>query len=103
MAIVPNVELFVGSAVVSRTRFGGSDVATVLSSTTIGSTEFRITGLLRFSGPGAPRADPTEPPNVPAVVERNHKSVALSLASAGIPPASRRSRVYWPSVVPIGG
>ena len=54
IANVPVLELFAGSGVVSRTRFGAREVATVPSRTTIGKTELRTTGLPKFSGPGAP-------------------------------------------------
>src|SRR5690348_1051849 len=52
---VPNVELFGGSDVKSRTRFGGDPAATQVSSRFTANDAFRSIGELRFSGPGAPR------------------------------------------------
>src|SRR5215471_19017757 len=52
---VPNVELFGGSDVKSRTRFGGEAAATQVSSRFTANDAFRSIGELRFCGPGAPR------------------------------------------------
>src|SRR5215510_315293 len=52
---VPNVELFGGSEVKSRTRFGGDGDATQISSKFTEKEALRSIGLERFSGPGAPR------------------------------------------------
>src|SRR5689334_10821581 len=52
---VPNVELFGGSDVKSRTRFGGDPAATQVSSRFTANDALRSIGELRFSGPGAPR------------------------------------------------
>src|SRR5262244_3488839 len=55
MSNVPNVELFGGSDVKSRTRFGGDAAAAQVSSRFTANEAFRSIGELRFSGPGAPR------------------------------------------------
>jgi hypothetical protein len=52
---VPNVELFGGSLVKSRTRFGGAVDATQMSSRSAAKLALRWIGDDRFSGPGAPR------------------------------------------------
>src|SRR6185503_3396367 len=51
---VPNVELFGGSEVKSRTRLGGEVAATQMSSKFTEKDALRSIGELRFSGPGAP-------------------------------------------------
>src|SRR6185369_5903164 len=51
---VPNVELFGGSEVKSRTRFGGDTAATQMSSRFTAKDALRSIGELRFSGPGVP-------------------------------------------------
>src|SRR5688572_5677530 len=48
---VPNVELFGGSDVKSRTRFGGDAAPTQMSSRFTVNDAFRSIGELRFSGP----------------------------------------------------
>src|ERR1700752_1608999 len=55
MSSVPNVELFAGSDVKSRTRFGGEAAATHTSRRLTANEALRSIGELRFSGPGAPR------------------------------------------------
>lgn len=52
---VPNVELFAGSDVKSRTRFGGKEAACDESTIKTAVVAFRSIGDDRFSGPGAPR------------------------------------------------
>src|SRR6201999_3730629 len=52
---VPKVELFAGSLVKSRIRFGGDELFTDWSRLKPGSPLFCCVGLERFSGPGAPR------------------------------------------------
>src|ERR1051325_1004998 len=52
---VPNVELFGGSEVKSRTRFGGDAGATQISNRSTAKEALRSIGDERFSGPGAPR------------------------------------------------
>src|SRR4029079_18885555 len=52
---VPKEELFGGSDVKSRTRFGGDAAATQISSRFAAKLAFRSIGDQRFSGPGAPR------------------------------------------------
>src|ERR1043166_1849147 len=52
---VPNVELFGGSEVKSRTRFGGEAAATHGSRRLTAKEALRSIGDERFSGPGAPR------------------------------------------------
>src|SRR6185295_5079496 len=63
---VPNVELFAGSDVKSRTRFGAFAAATVASISTIGIVVKLTSGDDRFSGPGAPKRCPA-PADVPFV------------------------------------
>src|SRR5690242_14236980 len=55
MSRVPNAELFGGSDVKSRTRFGGEVAAAQTSSKFTANDAFRSMGEDRFSGPGAPR------------------------------------------------
>src|SRR5499426_596107 len=50
MSNVPNVELFGGSDVKSRTRFGGEAAAAQMSSRFTANDAFRSIGELRFSG-----------------------------------------------------
>src|SRR5687768_18283234 len=82
MSSVPNVELFAGSDVKSRTRFGGDAAATHGSSRFTANEAFRWIGELRFSGPGAPRRCPA-PADVPLVSTKT-KSAALLLVSFGV-------------------
>ena len=63
---VPNVELFAGSLVKSRTRFGGLLEATVPSTNDAGTVLLRWIGDERFCGPGAPSRCPP-PADVPLV------------------------------------
>src|SRR5690242_16074220 len=55
MSNVPNVELFGGSDVKSRTRLGGDAAAAHVSSRLTANDALRSMDELRFSGPGAPR------------------------------------------------
>src|ERR1700741_4440031 len=55
---VPNVELLGGSEVKSRTRFGGDAGPTQISNRSTAKKQFRPTGNLSFTGPGAPGAGP---------------------------------------------
>ena len=55
MSNVPKVELFGGSLVKSRTRFGGLAGATHISNRLTAKLAFLSIGLERFSGPGAPK------------------------------------------------
>ena len=55
MSSVPNVEVFSGSDVKSRARFGKDEAADVPSRFTTGIASFCCIGLDKFSGPGAPR------------------------------------------------
>src|ERR1051325_2532270 len=52
---VPKVELFGGSDVKSRPRFGGDAAATQTSRRSTVNEALRSIGELRFSGPGAPK------------------------------------------------
>src|SRR5262245_42078675 len=54
MSNVPKVELFGGSLVKSRTRFGGDAAATHTSNRLTAKLALRSIGLDMFSGPGAP-------------------------------------------------
>src|SRR5437588_679441 len=63
---VPNCELFAGSDVKSRTRFGETDEDFVRSSRSKPKRLLRWIGLDRFSGPGAPSFWPA-PMSVPLV------------------------------------
>ena len=51
---VPKVELFGGSLVKSRTRFGDTAAVTHGKISVAGKAAFLWSGLLRFWGPGAP-------------------------------------------------
>src|SRR5215471_14138327 len=82
MSSVPNVELFAGSLVKSRTRLGGLPDATHVSRSTPGMLLLRSTGDARFSGPGAPRRWPA-PAEVP-LVSTKMKSTALLSVSFGV-------------------
>src|ERR1041384_6770063 len=84
---VPKVELFGGSDVKSRTRFGGDAAATQTSSRFTAKEAFRSIGELRFSGPGAPRRWPA-PADVP-LVSTNTKSAALLFVSLRFPPVGQ--------------
>src|SRR5690349_4922759 len=88
---VPNVELFGGSEVKSRTRFGGEAGATQTSSMFTAKEAFRSIGELRFSGPGAPRRWPA-PADV-ALVSTNTKSAALLFVSLRAPPVGQAPKV----------
>src|ERR1700754_1096451 len=88
---VPNGELFAGSDVKSRTRFGGDAAATQMSRRLTAKDAFRWIGELRFSGPGAPSLWPA-PAEVPFVSTKT-KSAALLLVSLGV------SMVQAPKVV----
>src|ERR1043165_3628762 len=88
---VPNVELFGGSDVKSRTRFGGDAAAAQTSRTSTAKEAFRSIGELRFSGPGAPRRWPA-PADV-ALVSANTKSAALLLVSLRFPPVGHGPKV----------
>src|SRR5262245_43175385 len=79
---VPNVELFGGSLVKSRTRFGDAVDATQLSSRFPANDALRSIGDERFSGPGAPSRCPA-PADVP-LVSTKMKSAALLLVSLGV-------------------
>ena len=63
---VPNVELFAGSEVKSRTRFGGLLLPMFASSNTVPTVLLRRIGEARFLGPGAPSRCPP-PADVPLV------------------------------------
>jgi hypothetical protein len=67
ISIVPRAELLSPSGVVSRTRFGGCEELFEWSSRKPATLlSLRLTGLERFSGPGAPRRWPA-PALVPSV------------------------------------
>src|SRR5689334_3524485 len=91
MSNVPNVELFGGSEVKSRTRFGGDAAATQISRLSTAKEAFRSIGELRFSGPGAPRRWPA-PADVP-LVSTNTKSAALLFVSLRLPPVGQGPKV----------
>src|ERR1700755_235145 len=82
---VPIGELFAGSGVVSRSRFGGSEFETAGSNSVTENVASLWIGLERHSGPGAPSADWTPPAAMPPV-EMNEKSAALSPVSFGKAP-----------------
>src|SRR6185503_4783121 len=88
---VPKVELFGGSDVKSRTRFGGDAAATQTSRRFTAKDALRSIGELRFSGPGAPRRWPA-PAEVP-FVSTNTKSAALLLVSLRAPPVGQAPKV----------
>src|SRR4029079_13363354 len=88
---VPKVELFGGSEVKSRTRFGGDAGATQISRRFTAKEALRSIGELRFSGPGAPRRWPA-PADVP-LVSTNTKSAALLFVSFRAPPVGHRPKV----------
>src|SRR6185295_16124415 len=88
---VPKVELFGGSDVKSRTRFGGDTAATQGSSKLTVKDALRSIGELRFSGPGAPRRWPA-PAEVP-FVSTNTKSAALLFVSLSNPPVGHAPNV----------
>src|SRR5215510_13470952 len=88
---VPKVELFGGSEVKSRTRFGGDAAPTQISSRSTAKEPFRSIGELRFSGPGAPRRWPA-PADVP-FVSTNTKSAALLFVSLRLPPVGHGPKV----------
>ena len=75
MDSVPKVELFGGSEVKSRTRFGGLIAATFASRKLATIKPLRRIGLERFSGPGEPSRCPA-PADVP-LVSTKMKSAAL--------------------------
>src|ERR1051325_441169 len=91
MSNVPKVELFGGSEVKSRTRFGGDAAATQTSRLFAVKEAFRSIGELRFSGPGAPRRWPA-PADVP-LVSTNTKSAALLFVSLRLPPVGQGPKV----------
>ncbi len=83
--IVPNVELFGGSEVKSRTRLGDALAATPgsISPTLSAGPALRWPGLLWPSGPGAPSRCP--PPALVPLVSTNTKSAALLFVSCESP------------------
>src|ERR1044072_5626758 len=88
---VPNAELFGGSEVKSRTRFGGEAGATQTSRRCTAKDAFRSMGELRFSGPGAPGRWPA-PADV-ALVSTNTKSAALLFVSLRFTPVGQAPKV----------
>src|ERR1041384_3328518 len=88
---VPKVELFGGSDVKSRTRFGGDVFEAQVSRRSALKEAFRSIGELRFSGPGAPRRWPA-PADVP-LVSTNTKSAALLFVSLRVPPVGQAPKV----------
>src|SRR5688572_28017914 len=86
MAMVPKFELFAGSGVVSRNRFGETVADTIGSISWAPTCEnFFKLGLATFSGPGAPSLGAAvDPTGVDGVVETTVKSAALSLPSVGV-------------------
>src|ERR1043166_549794 len=91
MSNVPKVELFGGSDVKSRTRFGGEAAATQTSRRSTAKEALRSMGELRFSGPGVPRRGPA-PADVP-LVSTNTKSAALLCVSFSDPPVGQGPKV----------
>src|SRR5262245_28137493 len=79
---VPKVELFGGSLVKSRTRFGGELAATFASTRLTAKLALRVIGDERFWGPGAPRRWPA-PAEVPLLSTKT-KSAALLSVSLGV-------------------
>src|ERR1041384_6041851 len=88
---VPKVELFGGSEVKSRTRFGGDAGPMQTSRGSTAKEALRSIGDLRFSGPGAPRPWPA-PADVP-LVSTNTKSAALLFVSLRFPPVGQVPKV----------
>src|ERR1044072_1277108 len=88
---VPKVELFAGSEVKSRTRFGGEAGATHMSRRFTANDALRRIGELSFSAPGAPRRWPA-PADVPLVSTKT-KSAALLLVSLRFPPVGQAPKV----------
>ena len=84
MESVPKVELFAGSCVRSRTRFGETEEDFVLSRSDTSMVESRLIDEVLFSGPGAPSCCVTPEMKVPCV-SANLKSAELSLVSFGVP------------------
>src|ERR1044072_7347773 len=95
---VPNVELFGGSEVKSRTRFGGDVFEAQVSRRSALKEAFRSIGELRFSGPGAPRRWPA-PADVP-LVSTNTKAAALLFVSFKFSPVGRGPKVVIEPPVP---
>src|SRR5919206_1679391 len=91
MSRVPKAELFGGSEVKSRTRFGGDPAAPHTSRRFTANEAFRSIGELRFSGPGAPRRWPA-PADVP-LVSTNTKSAALLFVSFRAPSVGHGPKV----------
>jgi hypothetical protein len=58
-----------------------------------------MTGLVRFSGPGAPSVGVLEP-TAAVVVETTMKSVALSFPSCGVPVVRIRRKLYCAVIAP---
>lgn len=81
---VPNVELFAGFEVKSRTRFGGLVADTFRSNKESLASPGNDPGPLKFCGPGEPRRCPA-PADIRFVATKK-KSVALLLVSIGKPP-----------------
>src|SRR5437764_3377703 len=79
---VPNVELFPGSLVKSRTRLGALADDTFASSKLAAIVALRWIGDVRFCGPGPPRRCPA-PAEVP-LVSTKMKSTALLSVSLGV-------------------
>src|SRR5690242_4657312 len=88
---VPKVELFGGSDVKSRTRFGGDADPTQVSKLVTAKEALRSIGLERFSGPGAPRRCPA--PALVAFVSTKTKSAALLFVSFRFPPVGHAPKV----------
>src|SRR5687768_9478552 len=82
MSSVPKVELFAGSEVKLRMRFGGDDPATHGSSSATPNEALRWMGDDKFSGPGAPRRWPA--PALAPLVSTKMKSAALLFVSFGV-------------------
>src|SRR4030095_813899 len=98
MDSVPKVELFAGSEVKSRTRFGGLEPATVASRKLTAKRPLRLIGPERFSGPGEPSRCPA-PADVP-LVSTKMKLVALVSVSSGKPPDGQAPRVVMLPCLP---
>src|SRR5829696_934004 len=91
MSSVPKVELFAGSEVKSRMRFGGLELPTAGSRLPPAIWLLRWTGLDRFSGPGAPSRWPA--PALVPLVSTKMKSGALLPVSMGKPPVGQAPSV----------
>src|SRR5215813_15081745 len=88
---VPKVELFGGSLVKSRTRFGGLALEIFPSTNSAEKLALRWIGDDRFSGPGAPNRCPA-PALVPFVSTKT-KSAALLFVSFRLPPVGQAPKV----------